>query len=320
MDKKPNLLIYQDLIEPISDAIYELQEIADNYKQEPPSADYVNKGVFAYVIALLEGSVTECVERYLFSFPEKLPKVKIESEKYMSEISDTDFSYELIALLIREYLIENSYENGGLMLQKYCQLLGVTNLSPLFNKKLNEKKARRNSLIHNNLKVDSKYIRTAKGDPRNKGKYMRVRPVYVIETVEAALEILKKLESELDAKYGSYTILKAVKDVWAYIFQSAIMKFDDYWGVNGDMLYIKTEGIKKYYKSLSSGEKTLLFYFIQNYNPGACEKLFKFHDLNMQVSNNHQMIFLVSVFDRFPLLLQNLKSIQPASFFKYVSE
>jgi hypothetical protein len=222
--------------------------------------------------------------------------------------------------MIQEYLVDSSYENSGQLLEKYCLLLGITNLSPLFNKRLREKKARRNALIHNNLKVDLKYIRTAGSDERNKGKYLRITPAYVIEAIDAVLEILEYMVTELEVKYGSYTILKAVQDVWAYLFDSAIMKFDDYWGVNGDMLFIKADGIKKYYKSLSSSERTLLFYFIQNYSAGACEKIFKTHDLNMQVSNNHGMIFLVSVFDRFPLLLQNLTSIKPASFFKYVED
>jgi hypothetical protein len=320
MNNKPNLLIYQDLVQPLDSAINELNEILKNYQNDTEYEGFINKGVFAYVMSLLEGSVSECVERYLFAFPEKLPKGKIDFEKYRGEILGADFGYELTALLIQDYLFEISYENSGQLLNKYCQLLDVTNLSPLFNKSLNEKKARRNALIHNNLKVDSKYIWTAKSDPRDKGKYLLIRPAYVIETIEAVLDILQKLQAELELKYGTYTILKAVKDVWTYLFQSPIMKFDDYWGVNGDMLYIKTEGIKKYYKSLSSSERTLLFYFLQNYNSGASEKLFKLHDLNMQVSNNHQMVFLVSVFDRFPLLLQNLKSIQPASFFKYVRD
>jgi len=320
MYNKPNLLIYQDLVQPLESAINELNEILKNYLNDAGYEAFINKGIFAYVLSLLEGSVAECVERYLFAFPEKLPKGKIDFEKYRGEILGADFSYELTALLIQDYLFEISYENGGVLLNKYCQLLGVTNLSSLFNKSLIEKKARRNSLIHNNLKVDSKYIWTAKSDPRDKGKYLLIRPKYVIETIEAILEILQKLQAELEVKYGAYTILKAVKDVWAYLFQSPIMKFDDYWGISEDMLYIKTEGIKKHYNNLSSSERTLLFYFLQNYSPGACEKIFKLHDLNMQVSNNHQMIFIVSVFDRFPLLLQNLKSIQPASFLKYVRE
>jgi|GEM_PF-5610868 len=320
MRKKPNLLIYDDLVEPISEAIKELRDIQTHYQNDTPPADFINKGTFAYVLALFEGSVSECVERYLFAFPEKLPKVKIDFEKYKDELLGADFSYELTALLIREYLADSSYENSGQLIEKYCQLLDVTNLAPLFNKTLREKKARRNALIHNNLKVDLKYIRTAGTDTRNKGKYMRVKPAYVLETIVSTLEILEKLQAELALKYSSYTILNCVKEVWGHLFGSAIMKFDDYWNVHDDMLSIKVEGIKKYYKSLSSGERTLLFYFLQNYSPGACSKIFKTHDLNMQVSNNHGMIFLVSVFDRFPLLLQNLKSIKPSAVFKYVTE
>lgn len=320
MRKKPNLLIYEDLIEPISVAISELNEIQNHYQADATPADYVNKGIFAYILAIFEGAISECVERYLFAFPEKLPKVKVDFDRYKHELLGADFGYELTAHLIREYLSDSSYGNSAQLIEKYCELLEVSNFAPLFNQLLREKKARRNALIHNNLKVDLKYIQTSGSDPRDKGKYMQVKPDYVLVTIKDTLEILGKLKIELDAKYSSYTILNAIKEVWVYLFGSPIMKFDDYWGVGTDSLFVKPEGIKKYYKSLSSSEKTLLFYFIQNYNAGACEKIFKTHDLNMQVSNNHGMIFLVSVFDRFPLLLQNLNSIQPASFFKYVRE
>lgn len=320
MRKKPNLLIYDDLIEPIADAIDELTRIQEHYNNDNHTPDYVNKGLFAYVLALFEGAISECVERYLFAFPEKLPKVKFDFDRHKNELLEADFSYEFTANLIREYLSESSYENSGQLVEKYCDLLGVTNLAPLFDKNLREKKARRNALIHNNLKVDTKYIHTAKGDPRNKGKYMRIKPAYLLETVKDVLEILEQLQKELKSKYGSYTILNCVKEVWAHLFSSAIMQFDDYWGVNGDMLYIKAEGLKKYYSSLSSGERTLLYYFIQNYSPGACNDIFDTQRMNMQVSNNYGMVFLVSVFDRFPLLLQNLKSIKPANFFTYVKD
>lgn len=320
MRKKPNLLIFADLIEPLDVAIHELNEIQDHYQKDACPADYINKGIFAYVLAIFEGAISECIGRYLFAFPKKLPKIKVDFDRYKDELLVADFSYELAEHLITEYLSESSYENSAQLIEKYCQILEVTNLAPLFNKLLREKKARRNALIHNNLKVDLKYIRTAGSDPRDKGKYMKVKPAYVLDTIKDTLSILEKLKADLNVKYGSYTILNAIKEVWAYLFDSPIMKFDDYWGVNGDMLFIKTEVVKKYYKSLSSGERTLLFYFIQNYSAGACEKIFKTQDLNMQVSNNHGMIFLVSVFDRFPLLLQNLTSIQPTNFFKYVRD
>lgn len=317
MTQKPNLLIYDDLIEPITDALKELEEIKEHYVTQSADTAFINKGIFAYVIALFEGSLNECAERYLFSFPKKLPKIKLDSEKYKTELLSGDFTYEFTSHLISSYIAENSYENMSRLLQCYCELMDIENLSPLYTKSLREKKARRNALIHNNLKIDLKYIWTAGADPRDKGKYMRISQEYVISAVEEVSVLLNKFLDELEVKYKSYTILNAIKLVWNYIFDSPIMKFDDYWGVNGDMLFIKTDTLKKNYKSLSSSERTLLFYFIQNYNSGACEKIFKVHDLNMQVSNNQRMVFLVSVFDRYPLLLQNLNSIKPFNISKY---
>jgi hypothetical protein len=204
------------------------------------------------------------------------------------------------------------------LIQGYCELMDIEDLSSLYTKSLREKKARRNALINNNLKVDLKYIWTAGTDFKDKGKYMRISQEYVLSAIEEVCVLLNKFLKELEVKYKSYTILNAVKLVWNYLFDSPIMKFDDYWGVNGDMLFIRTDTLKNYYKNLSSSERTLLFYFIQNYSSGACEKIIKVHDLNMQVSNNHRKVFLVSVFDRYPLLLQNLSSIKPFNISKYI--
>ncbi|MBD1434614.1 hypothetical protein H8B06_17445 [Sphingobacterium sp. DN00404] len=320
MRKKPNLLVYDDLIEPILNGIGELNKIKEHYQTQPISTDFIDKGIFAYVIALFEGSINECIERYLFSFPEKLPKIRLDSEKYKNELLSGDFTYEFIAHLISTYISESSYDNTGKLLQAYSELLEIGDLSSLYSKRLREKKARRNSLIHNNLKVDLKYIWTTGADPRNKGKYMRINQGYVLEAIDDVSAILNKILEELEKKYSSYTILNAVKQVWNYLFSSPIMQFDDYWGTTNDMLFLKPETIKKYYKSLSSSERSLLFYFVQNYNVGAFEKIFKVHDLNMQVSNNHGMIFLVSVFDRYPLLLQNLKSIKPSNSISFLKD
>jgi len=320
MTKKPNLLIYDDLIEPIKDALEELQEIKEHYNIKSTATAFIDKGIFAYIIALFEGSINECAERYLFSFPEKLPKIKLDSEKYKAELLSGDFTYEFISHLISSYIAENSYENMSKLIQGYCELMDIEDLSSLYTKSLREKKARRNALIHNNLKVDLKYIWTAGTDPRDKGKYMRISQEYVLSAIEEVSVLLNKFLEELEAKYKSYTIFNTIKLVWNYLFDSPIMKFDDYWGVNGDMLFIKTDTLTKYYKNLSSSERTLLFYFIQNYSSGACEKIFKVRDLNMQVSNNHRMVFLVSVFDRYPLLLQNLNSIKPFNISKYIKD
>jgi hypothetical protein len=40
----------------------------------------------------------------------------------------------------------------------------------------------------------------------------------------------------------------------------------------------------------------------------------------MQVSTNYWMVFLVSVFDRYPLLLQNISSIKPFNISNYFKD
>jgi hypothetical protein len=57
MTKKPNLLIYDDLIEPIKDALEELQEIKEHYNKKSAATAFIDKGIFAYIIALFEAQL-----------------------------------------------------------------------------------------------------------------------------------------------------------------------------------------------------------------------------------------------------------------------
>ena len=320
MKKKPNLVIYYQLIEPIFEAIRELDNIREHYQVSWATEDYIHKGTFAYIVALLEGSISETAERFLVAFPEKLPKAKLEYERHKNDFLTANFSHDVIKVLAQEYIAEFSYQGFEQQIEKFCTLFGIDNLSKDFGKSLKEKKARRNILIHNNLKIDSSYIRATGCDPDRKGDYCLISQEYVLESISDVRQLLEKFQIQLGARYQSYTILKAVKDVWAYVFDSPLLAFDDYWGVteDGTSLNIKGDALRKQYSHLSSGEKTLLFYFLQNYSTNVMEIIGGPTVLNMQISNNEKMVFLVSVFDRFPLLLQNLNSIEVYNKNRYI--
>ena len=80
--RKPDLLIYDDIVEPIKNTIRELDLIYADVSQI--DKDYYVKSLFAYSISLFESSIKECLKRFMCSCPKEIPKGKMKMEKQQS--------------------------------------------------------------------------------------------------------------------------------------------------------------------------------------------------------------------------------------------
>ena len=65
--KKPILLFYENLIEPIQTTKAEFGLIENEIALL--NREFLRNGVFAYVFALFESSISECLKRYLNELP-----------------------------------------------------------------------------------------------------------------------------------------------------------------------------------------------------------------------------------------------------------
>lgn len=185
--------------------------------------------------------------------------------------------------------------------------MSIDNVSNAFSDSLNEKKERRNLLLHNNLIINNRYIENTKSSSNNRGHKLEITKEYLIETIKEMREILSLVESSLFEKYSKFTKYKVIKDIWDYLFDSPILRFEDHWIIkNNEIVGYNSKTAKKWARNFSGSEKTLLALFLQNFSPGIIDCFSKFNDLSMFVSiTGEKIAYIVEVFEKYPLLLQN---------------
>jgi len=299
--QKPTLLLFEDLVEPIRNSIEEL-DILSKQLDFIPEQGFLRKGTFVYVISLFESSLSECLKRYLMAFPRELNDGQL-SGKESKLIADTIFASELIELLVDDFINKISYENLSEILPKTLKILKVdTSAIRYDNKDLIERKERRNLLVHNNLKIDKKYIRNTKCEVERLGKQLDIKNEYLVDTINVLIDILKQILDELTLKYSRYDKTKLLKEVWYYVFDSALLNYDMYWNECHVFIYDRNES--QMISSLSSGEKTMLAYWMQHYNNSLADRYFKLSDFPFINYSQPKMNFLMYFFNKYPLILQ----------------
>jgi hypothetical protein len=303
--KKPILLFFENLVEPIQTTKAELDLIENDIALL--NKEFLRKGVFAYIFALFESSLSDCLKRYLNEFPLKLPIQDLSIKNRKENLIKGIFTYKLLELMIDDYIIKISYGTTKNFLIKFCELLSIDNVSNAFSDSLNEKKERRNLLLHNNLIINNKYIENTKSSINDRGHKLEITKEYLIDTIKEMRERLSLVESSLFEKYSKFTKYKVIKDIWDYLFDSPLLKFEDHWVIkNNEIVGYNSKTAKKWAHNFSGSEKTLLALFLQNYSPGIIDCFSKFHDLSMFVSiTGEKIAYIVEVFEKYPLLLQN---------------
>jgi hypothetical protein len=302
---KPILLFFENLVEPIQNTKAEFELIEKDI--DLLNREFLLKGVFAYAFARFESSLSDCLKRYLNEIPSKLPMKDIDFKKNKEALINGSFTYKILELLVDEYIMKISYDTTNSFLKLFCELLSIDSVSSTFSNKLNEKKQRRNLLLHNNLVVNNKYIENTKSTADTKGTKLKISKEYLVESINEMKEVLSLIESRLSEKYSKFTRLKVIQDIWNYLFSSPILRFEDHWIIrNNEIIGYNVETAKKWSQNFSHSERSLLAYFLQNFNPGIIDMFCKFTDMSMFVSIDVEKVaYIVEVFEKYPWLLQD---------------
>ena len=248
--QKPILLFFENLVEPIKNTKAELDLIKNEI--DTLNKEFLRKGVFAYTFALFETSLSDCLKRYLNEIPAKLPMQEISMKNRKNDLVKATFAYKLLESLIDDYIRGISYGKTKDFLDKFCELLSIENVSNAFSDSLNEKKERRNLLLHNSLIINNSYIEKTGNSRNDRGYKLNISKEYLIETIKEIRELLSIIESRLFDKYSKYTKLKVIKDIWNYLFDSPILKFEDHWIIkNNEVVGYNSETAKKWANSCS---------------------------------------------------------------------
>ncbi|WP_338542307.1 hypothetical protein [Paenibacillus tundrae] len=179
-------------------------------------------------------------------------------------------------------------------------------------------KETRNLLVHNDLKVNEIYLAKCKNYKRASdkdiNKYIDFDEEYIKECLNLCVDFMDSyLLTKLQMKYKDYTKIKAMKEIWDYLFDTPILKFDDFWEHDGTYLnYFKMdeETLKAKITMCSTTEKMSLFYLLIQYSDSLVEAyLEKYQYRLLSLGNLHgkrkeDHIYLQAILTKYPRLFQ----------------
>ncbi len=259
----PCLLIHRNLKKPISSAIVQIMELQKRVKPEEKDKILLH-GIVVLGLAYYEVGLADSLRYYLRHFPYKLKdsEIKFSKDVFIGE------QFDLLERAIDKFITSAAYKNFREFQKAFVE---TTSIKPSWDEddvaKVQEFRARRNLLIHNGLIVNDAYQESSGLDkPPEKSDRLSVDSKYIGEAFAALLRILAQIEASLDKTYRHYTRIKAVKELWSYLFKSPVMPFEDFWIVDEGDDSIKYCRTSPYEDGLSGSEKRMLGLWRSHFN------------------------------------------------------
>lgn len=238
---KPVLIVIENLLLPI----HATQENMHDIRKEISSANSpaINNGLFLMAVSFIESMQKRILSYYLKYVPQSITSKKTIEFNKASLIENEDF--RLIEKMVSEIIDSLPYWQ---LLKIFYETLKIE--KPVNMQTIQSIKDRRNELIHNNLVTDYKQKKT------------ELKSI-CFDELSSSIDIyetyLDDLKSKISRKYGKYTRLNALKNLWHYTFDTPLCaNFEDYWHINLEKDSIFGLKHPEYESSLSSSEKFML--------------------------------------------------------------
>jgi hypothetical protein len=106
--------------------------------------------------------------------------------------------------------------------------------------------------------------------------------------------LIAALRGRINNKYAAYTRLRAVRELWSYLFSSPIMPIDDFWNFDNAKDEVRSIKVSPLEGQLSSSEKMFLGVLREHFNPFHTAE----HSIRMRLlDHEHQrrMLWLLQI-------------------------
>ena len=221
-------------------------------------------GIMVLGLAYYEVALGDTLRYYLRHFPYKLKDGEI---KFSKDVFIFD-QFDLLERAIDKFITSVAYKNFRDFQTSFTE---TTSIEPDWDEqdlaKVQEFRARRNLLLHNRLVVNDAYQESSGLDTLPaKGGTLKIDSKYIEAAFAALFRILTQIGASLDKTYRSYTQLKAVKELWAYMFKSPVMPFEDFWQAYGDDDLVMYSRTSPHEDALSGAEKRMLGLWRSHFN------------------------------------------------------
>lgn len=263
----PNLLMLTKLVKPIDLSINFVQDSKEQLNSEMHKIFI--QGVFVLSVSSMEVMISDVLRYYLINFPQKIPN----SDFSYSKNTLFGNQFNLIEKTVENHINTLSYKSFEDYFKKLLEHLSIewSEFQEFLGNDLQEIKATRNLLLHNNLVKNDQYSQIAGSAVR---EVPNIGYDYAIRSIEKILEFEKELKKHVAEKYKEYTKINANKRLWKYMFKTPLMaSYDDYWHYDesDDSIY----ALKKCEREDGlSGSETMLLELWRNHFNGSQMKYF----------------------------------------------
>lgn len=289
--KTPILLTKKALLEPINQALERIEKILQRKASHVDSI--ILEGLFVLAVASFENSLNDTLRVFLKHIPNKLD---IKTETVTKE--------DLIEGNALEKAIDKkihgvSYKNLKEIIQYFIDTTDIdkgTTFTTHFDK-LQEIKATRNLLLHNNLRINSIYNESAGPLRRSSNDQLEITQDYLFESITAIKDVLNELSLKLTEKYKGYTRVNAVKSLWEFIFKTPMMKFEDEWVVDKERDVVLYHNEEKSRRGGLSTSELLFFNIWLSHFKGEDVKMTSFDLYRLDSRNIKKLAYFFTVID-----------------------
>lgn len=309
---KNNFLLWNVIEKKCRTSINELEKTLEQINQNENII--VVKSLFVYGVSTFEIAMSEILREFCKVNPNKIPTRELKFTK--EQILDQQES--LVEILLDTGINNLAYGTLEKYATTFSAILEIDQFSHI--DELIEIKETRNLMIHNNLIVNRLYLSKCKDSCRRATEKEINEPLlfdkeYVDKSINTCINVLKNdVVDKLEKKYGSYTKIQAMKEIWDELFKSTVLKFDDYWEYDnrGNLLQFKKKDIKDMFEVCYSTTETILMALIMMHYWGSLRQI---DSINADIFNLNKMygerkskyLYLQCVLDKYPdLFTQDL--------------
>ena len=289
--KKPILLTKSELTKPISEAVNRLNSIHSHMTNDQHKI--VFEGFFILSIASFETSIVDTLRVLVKHIPSKLPSstLSLRKEDILKESA--------LDVAIDSYLLSLSYKNINEIINAALDKLSIAvDITDNELEILQEAKARRNLLIHNNLRVNRFYEENA-GALKSTEKELMISFEYLSKAIQVSKSILTKFKNSIDEKYKEYTKIKALKTLFDYCFETPVMKFENEWIVDENRDIIVAYNSEQSRRGVLSGSEQTLFSFWHIHICGNDSEVDRLNFWGLSEGNRQKISYLISILNIF---------------------
>lgn len=264
MANPPVLLTKYQLVEPIDLALKKLDTIA-NASPEGKSGNLQREGLFVLAVSTVEVMISDALAVVLRSFPGKLQ----EKNFTVSKNTLLHKPFDILEDQVQALVLSLAYKNLTELLDFTNEnLVDIREFRLKEGASLQEIKESRNLLLHNNLIPNSIYDSKAgrlKRATLGGSRRLEIDAVYFVNSINTLKLLCVGMQQGILSKFSKYTRIRAVRELWVYVFGHVDLKFDECWIFDEKSDEILAQKIDEYPR-LSHGEKMFLGVWLAHFN------------------------------------------------------